>query len=98
MLSLWSLSTVKHGSFLFAYFLVQMKILEKHMHALWLHVSFQRICDRGPITENGQGLIFRHLEWQKEICMCSSVLDAQEEVACTFTEFQTILSQKVMWL
>ncbi len=25
-----------------------------------------------------------------------SVLDAQEEVSCRFTEFQTILSQKVM--
>ncbi len=42
--------------------------------------------------ENGRGLIFRHLEWQKAMCtMCCavlwSVLDAQEEVSCRFTEF-----------
>ncbi len=51
--------------------------------------------------ENGRGLICRHLEWQKAMCtMCCavlwSVLDAQEEVSCRFTEFQTILSQKVI--
>ncbi len=34
--SLQNLSTVKHGSFLFAYFLVQMKNLVKTVHALWL--------------------------------------------------------------
>ncbi len=44
--SFWSLSTVKHGSFLFAYFLVQKKNLGKHLeicayaHALWLYVIF----------------------------------------------------------
>ncbi len=45
--SLWSLSTVKHGSFLFAYFLVQMKNLEntlKSVHALWLYVILKQIC------------------------------------------------------
>ncbi len=39
--SLWSLRTFKHGSFLVAYFLGQMKKLEKHLesvHALWLYV------------------------------------------------------------
>ncbi len=39
-LQAWSLSNVKHGSFLFAYFLVQMKNTLNSVHALCLYVIF----------------------------------------------------------